>query len=228
MMVTCMKRILAEHKDFWNSQHRSSLYLGIFLLILSFMVQVSAGRYSDKKAAFSGFTGDILLDNLPVLNIDFIIIQGAMLFWGFVMLVLIFHYRYLLFSLKAIALFVIVRAFFISLTHIGIHPEQAVFDGNGLLTHIYNRLISDSEFFFSGHTGAPFLLALIFWDDKPWRRFFLAAMVFFAASVLLAHVHYSIDVFAAPFITYGVFKIAAKIFRSDYLLMTKEPIANSQ
>jgi membrane-associated phospholipid phosphatase len=36
--------------------------------------------------------------------------------------------------------------------------------------------------------------------------------MFFGASVLLAHVHYSIDVFAAPFIVYGVFVIAAKVF----------------
>ncbi len=216
-----MKRMLAGHKDFWTPQHRSSLYLGIFLLLLSFMIQVGAGQYSIKKAALSGFTGDILLDNLPTLNLDFIIVQGAMYFWLFSMILLISRPRYLLFALKAIALFVVCRAFFISLTHIGFYPSQAVFDGNGLLNHIYNRLIYGGEFFFSGHTGAPFLLALIFWDDEPWRKFFLVATVVFGASVLLAHVHYSIDVFAAPFIAYGVFRIAAKIFRSDYLLLTR-------
>ncbi|MEK7507512.1 MAG: phosphatase PAP2-related protein [Patescibacteria group bacterium] len=214
-----MKKILARHKDFWNSQHRSSLYLGIFLLALSFMVQVEAGQYSVKKAALSGFTGDVFLDNLPTLDIDFIIVQGAMYFWLFSMILLVSRPRYLLFSLKAIALFVICRAFFISLTHIGIHPGQIVFDDSGLLNYVYSRLISGGEFFFSGHTGAPFLLALIFWDDKYWRMFFLCATVFFGASVLFAHVHYSIDVFAAPFITYGIFRIATKIFRSDYLFM---------
>jgi len=214
-----MKRIIAAHKTFWDSRHRSSLYVGILLLVLSFMIQVKAGRYSDGKAALSGFTGDMFLDNLPVLNIDFIVVQGAMLFWLFAAFLLVSRPAHLLFALKAIALFVICRAFFISLTHIGVYPYQAVFDGNGLLTHIYNRLISEGEFFFSGHTGAPFLLALIFWNDKLWRGLFLMATVFFGASVLLAHIHYSIDVFAAPFITYGVFKIAEKIFRSDYLLM---------
>lgn len=213
-----MKRIFEGHKDFWDSRHRGSLYAGILLLVLSFMVQVGAGRYSDMKASLSGFTGDILLDNLPVLNIDFIIVQGAMIFWVFSMGRLISRPKYLLFALKAIALFVVVRAFFISLTHIGIYPNQAIIDGDGMLDYIYSRLISDGEFFFSGHTGAPFLLALIFWENTPWRRFFLAATVFFGASVLLAHVHYSIDVFAAPFITYGIFKISSKIFPSDYLL----------
>ncbi|OGZ53379.1 MAG: hypothetical protein A3B25_02045 [Candidatus Ryanbacteria bacterium RIFCSPLOWO2_01_FULL_48_26] len=214
-----MKKLLARHKDFWNSQHRSSLYLGVFLLALSFTVQVGAGHYSVKKAALSGFTGDIFLDNLPTFDLDFVVVQGAIYFWLFSMMLLVARPRYLLFALKAIALFIICRAFFISLTHMGIYPDRAVFDGNGLLNHVYSRLISGGEFFFSGHTGAPFLLALIFWSDELWRRFFLVATVLFGASVLLAHVHYSIDVFAAPFIAYGIFRIAVEIFRSDYLLL---------
>ena len=36
----------------------------------------------------------------------------------------------------------------------------------------------------------------IFWDEKLWRYVFLALAVVFGAAVLLAHVHYSIDVFA--------------------------------
>ena len=63
-------------------------------------------------------------------------------------------------------------------------------------------------------------MALIFWDDDFWRPFFLAAAVVFGASVLLAHVHYSIDVFAAPFIVYGIFAIAQRTFKKDYALMS--------
>ncbi len=42
---------------------------------------------------------------------------------------------------------------------------------------------------------------------------------FFAAVVLFAHVHYSIDVFAAPFMVYGIFAITAKFFKNDYFLI---------
>jgi hypothetical protein len=34
--------------------------------------------------------------------------------------------------------------------------------------------------------------------------------------VLFAHVHYSIDVFASPFMTYGIFTIAKTLFPQDY------------
>ena len=59
-------------------------------------------------------------------------------------------------------------------------------------------------------------MALIFWDDDFWRPFFIVMAVVFGASVLLAHVHYSIDVFAAPFIVYGVYKIAERFFPKDF------------
>jgi membrane-associated phospholipid phosphatase len=84
---------------------------------------------------------------------------------------------------------------------------------------IYDLINFQANFFFSGHTGLPFLMALIFWADKFWRKFFLAVSALFAISVLLAHVHYSVDVFAAPFMTYGIFKIAERFFPYDRSLM---------
>ena len=37
--------------------------------------------------------------------------------------------------------------------------------------------------------------------------------------LLLAHVHYSIDVFAASLIVYGIFTITKKLFPADYALV---------
>jgi hypothetical protein len=38
----------------------------------------------------------------------------------------------------------------------------------------------------------------------------------FGVIVLLSHLHYSIDVFAAFFITYSIYHIALKLFDRDY------------
>jgi membrane-associated phospholipid phosphatase len=84
---------------------------------------------------------------------------------------------------------------------------------------LYHLITFQGNFFYSGHTAFPFLLALIFWDNKYLRYLFLFLTVFFGAAVLLAHVHYSIDVFAAPFIVYGMYVITARLFPHDYELI---------
>jgi len=50
-------------------------------------------------------------------------------------------------------------------------------------------------------------MALIFWRERIWRFAYIALSIVLGVSVLLAHVHYSIDVLAAPYITYSVFKM---------------------
>ena len=74
------------------------------------------------------------------------------------------------------------------------------------------------DMFFSAHTGLPFLAALLFWQNKIWRYVFLISSLIFGATVLLGHLHYSIDVFSAFFITYGIYHLAIKFFPKDYKL----------
>ena len=111
------------------------------------------------------------------------------------------------------ALFLLIRAVFISLTHIAPSPIDPQNPAPFL-----NSIFHGGDLFFSGHTGLPFLAALAFWHIPPWRMFFLASALFFGTIVLLGHYHYSIDVLAALFITHGVFQIACWLFRSDYTL----------
>lgn len=219
-----MRKILSFHRDFWTKDRRRSFYLGIFLLCISLILHIQAGHYSARSAELSNSVGDVILDNIPPLDIDFLIVQGALFFWIIVIALLIARPQYLLFGLKAIALFVIFRSFFVSLTHIGVYPEQIPLDA-GIGVKLYNLLTFQGNYFFSGHTGLPFLLSLVFWKDNFWRRFFLASTVIFGISVLLAHVHYSIDVFSAPFITYSIFVLCRKLFPRDFALLEAGQLA---
>jgi hypothetical protein len=220
-----MADIFQYHKGgFWTPAHKRSLYLGLLLVVLSLIVQINAGHYSSQHAVTAAPASDLFLDNLPVVNMDFMIVGGIIVFWFLACGLLALRPRYLLFGVKAIALYIIVRAFFISLTHIGIYPLNAMPDSGDFGFRLYHLTTYPGNFFFSGHTGFPFLMALIFWDNTFWRRFFIAATIAFGISVLLAHVHYSIDVFAAPFIVYGVFVITAKVFPRDYALFDHEAL----
>jgi hypothetical protein len=70
----------------------------------------------------------------------------------------------------------------------------------------HTQTIPTKDLFFSGHTATMFSLYLT--ASTPRRRaLYLAATLVIGAAVLLQRVHYTIDVLAAPFFTYGVHRL---------------------
>lgn len=212
-------------KDIFSRERIPSLLSALALLGSSYVVEHFANIYAFdySKRPTSNYVGDLILDNIPVADLSFIIIEVALASIVIGTLFVVSKPRYLLFTLKAIAMFIIIRAVFISLTHVGIHPEN-IAPGLGLFDSIYTYLNFQTGLFFSGHTGMPFLVALIFWNNKRVRYTLLSLSFIFAVAVLLAHTHYSIDVLAAPFMAYGIFKIAKSLFPHDYELIEPSPI----
>ena len=70
--------------------------------------------------------------------------------------------------------------------------------------------ILTKDLFFSGHTGTLFLIFLLA-ENKTLKTIFLILTLMVGTAVLLQHVHYSIDVFVAPFVAYGSYKIIKKL-----------------
>jgi membrane-associated phospholipid phosphatase len=68
-----------------------------------------------------------------------------------------------------------------------------------------------NDLFFSGHTGGPFLVALILWKNRFMRYSLLIVSVLMAFTVLAMRLHYSIDIIGAYFITYGIFKMTENL-----------------
>ncbi|MFA6278681.1 MAG: phosphatase PAP2-related protein [Candidatus Paceibacterota bacterium] len=197
-------------------------FLGALLLLgLAFVCQHAATVYalSYLLRPTSTYVGDLLLDNLPIVNLNFIVIEIALFAIVFgTLFVVFFRPRYILFSLKALALFIAIRALFMSLTHVGIYPGY-IMPGTGIFADIYSYFNMQTGFFFSGHTGMPILMALIFWKRLFERNMFLILAFVFAVSVLFAHIHYSIDVLAAPFMAYVIFNMSRYLFKRDYELI---------
>lgn len=205
-----MEQIKAKYKNhFGNRDFLISLLLSFLMLGLALIANHYAGIYATEKA--SNPVTDIVLDNIRVYDVDAIFIYGPVFMWLLVAGILAFHPQRTPFVIKSTGLFYLIRSVFISLTHIGPFPTHIVVQSTG----IFGYLNSGADLFFSGHTGFPFLLALIFWENKRLRVFFIALSLIFGAVVLLGHLHYSIDVLSAFFITYGIYHIALAIFHKD-------------
>ena len=76
--------------------------------------------------------------------------------------------------------------------------------------------ILTKDLFFSGHTGTLFLLFLLT-KNKILKVVFILSTLTVGIAVLLQHVHYSIDVFIAPFVAYCSFRIIV-ILQNKYSL----------
>lgn len=186
------------------------------MLLFSSILSYYAINYATEEAGVA--VNDLLLNNLPVVNVDFIVNEGMLIFGTFVFFLTVIEPKRIPFSLKSIALFYIVRSIFVIMTHLGPVPYRSYLDPQDLLY----KLNAGGDYFFSGHTGLPFLIALIFWRKKRIRMICIASAVFFGASVILGHLHYSIDVFSAFFIAFGIYHIARNVFVSDYKIFIGE------
>lgn len=205
-------KLINKHKIYWaRKEFIKSAILGFLLFTASMLITYAAGNFAIKKAS-NGVT-DIILDNIPVINLAPIFVWGPVLLFIIIVAILLWEPYYLPFTLESLALFYIVRSAFMTLTHIGPYYESAALPP----TWILNWTL-DGGLFFSGHTGMPFLMALVFWKYPKIRWTFIAFSILFGASVLFSHIHYSIDVVAAFFITYSIYALAKKIFPKSYEL----------
>lgn len=207
-----MDKIKANYKNLDRAFAKSFL-VAIALFAISLALNYFASAYATSRAGAP--VGDIILDNLPVFRLDEIFAYGPILFWLVIAFFVIREPKTFPFTLKAIALFVVIRSVFVTLTHLGVAIDAI--QAQAPLNFI-ERLSYGGDLFFSGHTGMPFLMALVFWQNKGMRVFCVISAVFFGAVVLLVHRHYSIDVLAAFFITYTIYHLAETFFKKDYKL----------
>ena len=108
-------------------------------------------------------------------------------------------------AFQAYGLMVIFRTIAMYLTPFAA-PESSILLNDPFVQLFGEGKILTKDLFFSGHTGTLFLLFLLA-DNKKFKTVFLAATILVGLAVLLQHVHYSIDVFVAPFIAYGSYRI---------------------
>ncbi len=198
--------------NYWNNPF---WILSVIKALTFFAFAIIINYYAVRFATLNAGDpiGDVILSYINKIDtraIDFygsLFLQYLMSAFAFVMS------KYLLFFIYSTSVLIIVRSLFVNMTYLGI-PEQGV--------PTISFFTAGGDLFFSGHTALPFLAALVFWNIKKLRYLFLFFSLFMGIEVLIGHHHYTIDVFSAPFITYGVFKFSQILFKKEYDMINQQ------
>ena len=127
----------------------------------------------------------------------------------------------ILMALQVYGLMVIFRTISMYLTPLNA-PAALILLDDPFVQFFGKGEILTKDLFFSGHTGTLFLLFLLT-ERKSLKFIFLISTIAVGIAVLLQHVHYSIDVFVAPFVAYGSFRIV-KIFQNKKTELTSKKL----
>ena len=196
------KRLKVWYKQ-WKREfldHKYLILISLILLALAYLVSFIASTYVD--SIITTIVPDLILDHIPVLDLDMVFGYGIIIVISTIFIYTVF------FRIKdahrvtfQFSLLLFVRSFFMVLTHLG---KPAVAKAVTDLPAFYQLFNFHNDLFFSAHTAVPFMAFLIFRKEKI-GKFFLLMAIILAITVLFMHVHYSIDVFSAFFITFGVY-----------------------
>lgn len=208
--IPLSREILIRHFSKWKEfllvpYNFINVVLSLVLLEIAYWVTKISAVIATKQA--SAPVTDIVFTYAPRIDTSFIHGTLSFLLYDLRLLLFVALIRYVPFGAKALALLVLFRAAVINFTHLGI-PEGIV--------PIVSDMTFGGDLFFSGHVANTFMLALIFWNKKWLRHFFIGMSVLFGVAAVLGHYHYTIDVVAAPFFAYGIFTVAKKLFPNDY------------
>lgn len=191
-------------KDFFSShRNRIEFILSILLLAVILFTLTNFLNFVESRNGFS-FRDPILSSFEPtdLTWLTFTLIYGSL---TVAIVHLISKPEKLLFTIQLYTLMVVVRIISMWLLPLN-PPEKMILLNDPFVEFFGTGKTLTKDLFFSGHTATLFILFLTA-DDRLFKGIFLLSTIIVAISVLMQHVHYSIDVFAAIFFTYACYQI---------------------
>lgn len=147
---------------------------------------------------------DPLLKSFPPIDLTWVIFALLYIGLSISVIFLLKNPSLLVFTLQAFGLMVIFRiiAMYLAPFH---PPVDTISLKDPFVEYFGTGITLTKDLFFSGHTATLFLLYLVS-ENKSLRYVLFSSTILVGISVLLQHVHYSIDVFAAPLFAYTAYR----------------------
>jgi hypothetical protein len=191
-------------KEVFKSPFERAVLLSGWLLIIAiiYVLPIFFNNIEKRKGIV---LHDWLLAAIPGHNFSILIFS---IIWGMALLTLyraVYNPSVFLIYLWTLIFVTITRMITISLVPldppIGLipltDPVNEIFYGHSMIT---------KDLFFSGHTATLFLFYLCL-DKKQDKLLALIAVIVLCVLLLIQHIHYTIDILAAPIVVYGFYRL---------------------
>ena len=189
---------------------RHRMLTAVLLYIGAWAVYSVLGHLHDALPLPTGV--DPLLYRLPYIELPWLLSQGFLLF-NLAVFVSWWKWEKQRFPyyLSMAAFFIFVRTIFIVLGPVGAPASIAPLYSSPMLSWLRGWLFFDTEQFFSGHTGIPYLYFLLT-RNPLLKRACLAMSILMGVGVLVSRNHYWIDVLGAYFMTYSIHRLGRRLW----------------
>jgi membrane-associated phospholipid phosphatase len=196
--------------DAWQEpRFRNKTIIALLLVTIILIMLPTFFAFIEKREGM--VLQDFVLDAIPAIDVS---IPTFVVIWSVVLLVFYRIYqnpRLFLVIAYGFILMCILRVLTISL--LPLNPPVGIIALKDPIANIAyggNGIFITKDLFYSGHTGNMFLFFLCL--QRKWDKIIaLAASFIVGILVLVQHIHYSIDVFAAFIFTYFIYLGAKKL-----------------
>lgn len=190
-------------KDFFsNKKNRIELIVSLILLTMTLTGLANFVNFVENRKGV--VFPDPILSLFNPIDLTWITFGLIYLSLIFVIVTLLKNPQRFLFALQLYTSMAVVRMIAMFLLPLE-PPEKMILLKDPFVEFFGTGQTLTKDLFFSGHTATLFILFLVS-EHKTIKIIFLVTTIIVAFCVLLQHVHYTIDVFAAILFTYACYK----------------------
>lgn len=211
------KSIKKIWKETWKTTYlKQQLIIGTSIMLVVVYILPHFFSHIEKRKGTQ--LNDFILSWLPAHNVSVIIFACI---WGMVIFTLTRAlYKPKIYINYCWSLIPLCIARFISISLVALDPPKGLIPLVDPVTGLfYGNALITKDLFFSGHTATMTLLALCL-EKKTDKIIGTIAVTIVACLLLVQHIHYTIDIFAAPFITYGCYKLTRYFLEKELVIST--------